>query len=116
MEKFHLAQCLRYGTWQFSLLIPLTHIHINHGESVIQSWTWWMTGPGRLRAEGPGQSEQLPVFLSLHTIQAIVMTVVPFPQNAQRCVIRGGQHPLGSWGLQAWCRSNYIRLLRRMDL
>lgn len=39
---------------------------------------------------GPGLWDQPPEFLGLHTIQAIVMTVVSFPQNAQRRVIRGG--------------------------
>lgn len=39
---------------------------------------------------GPGLSEQALELLGLHTIQAIVMTVVSFPQNAQRRVIRGG--------------------------
>lgn len=52
----------------------------------------------------------------LRTIQAIVMTVVSFPQNAQRRVIRSGEHPLGGWRLQARWRSNYIRFLCRMDL
>lgn len=42
------------------------------------------------RAEKPCLRDQPPEFLGLHTIQAIVMTVVSFPQNAQRRVIRGG--------------------------
>lgn len=66
-----------------------------------QARTGW---PWRVRGGLPG----------LRTIETVVMAVVSFPQNAQRCV--SGEHPLGRWSLQAGWGSDYIRFLCRVDL
>lgn len=116
MEKQQLAKCLHCGTQQPSLISPFPHSPTRGKKNLLCIHARGSRHQSSQGQRGPGLWDQPPEFLGLHTIQAIVMTVVSFPQNAQRRVIRGGQHPLGGWGLQAWCRSNYIRFLRRMDL
>lgn len=67
--------------------IPLysSTTYFNHGA---QEHVYNILGCGRHMPECGGiLSEQPPEFLGLHTIQTIVMTIVSFPQNAQRCVI-----------------------------
>lgn len=91
--KYHLAKGLHCGTRQPSLLPPYHTFSSIRGQKNLFATC---LGLGRGHAQsgqgqrGPGLGDQPPEFLGLHTIQAIVMTVVSFPQNAQRRVIRGG--------------------------
>lgn len=41
------------------------------------------------------------------TVQAIVVTVIPFAQDAERRMVRGGEHPLGRGSLQAGGRADH---------